>query len=512
MSEIIIFFTNQLHLECSCAPDRRSSDARATNISPIADTMEFLRAPITILRFIPKASRHAVGTLLRDIINHILASPCSESSWNSLFLFGKLILVKPKRGGARRNLTSVIKNRVRLFPDSYDVELPKASSRKARAYSDERAAALASERLNEGDVKGAIRILPSDNSMAEITSEVCDQLREKHPVSGAPVNVPHAQATHLTACPEGIRQAIQTFPCGSAGGFDGLRPQHLKDLMSCSTVNVTLCNAITAFADLAFSGGILQFVQPLFFGAKLIALNKRDGGIRPIAIGNTLRRLFGKFAAATLSKEAATILSPLQMGCGVPLGAEAIVHSARTFLENTRDGYVMVKLDFRNAFNSLDRSHMVSVMASYFPRLVPFITSAYQHPSKLLFGDFVITSECCVQQGDPLGPLIFCMAIHHIMRQLHSDYKVAYLDDITIAGDSESSAADINTVEREACAVGLHLNRQKCEILSYNKHSAEQFRRNMPEMKRMCESQFQLLGSSISTEAVPILLKEKMRL
>ena len=30
-------------------------------------------------------------------------------------------------------------------------------------------------------------------------------------------------------------------------------------------------------------------------------------------------------------------------------------------------------------------------------------------------------------------------------------------------------------------------------------------------MKRMCESQFQLLGSSISTEAVPILFKEKMR-
>ena len=32
-------------------------------------------------------------------------------------------------------------------------------------------------------------------------------------------------------------------------------------------------------------------VRPFFFGASVIALNKKDGGVRPIAVGCTLRRL-----------------------------------------------------------------------------------------------------------------------------------------------------------------------------------------------------------------------------
>ena len=36
---------------------------------------------------------------------------------------------------------------------------------------------------------------------------------------------------------------------------------------------------------------IFIIIAPIFFGGRLLALNKKSGGIRPIAIGFTLRRL-----------------------------------------------------------------------------------------------------------------------------------------------------------------------------------------------------------------------------
>ena len=41
-------------------------------------------------------------------------------------------------------------------------------------------------------------------------------------------------------------------------------------------------------------GGVPDSVAPFLCGARLHAGNKKDGGIRPIAVGNTLRRLTAK--------------------------------------------------------------------------------------------------------------------------------------------------------------------------------------------------------------------------
>ena len=42
-----------------------------------------------------------------------------------------------------------------------------------------------------------------------------------------------------------------------------------------------------------------------------------------------------------------------------------------------------------------------------------------------------------VQQGDPLGPFLFCLAIQPLVLKLRSEFKVFYLDDGTIGGKAE---------------------------------------------------------------------------
>jgi hypothetical protein len=51
----------------------------------------------------------------------------------------------------------------------------------------------------------------------------------------------------------------------------------------------------------------------------LMGLNKKDGGIRPIAIGCTLRHLVAKCVYTSVSEEMSAFLSPAQIGFGTPL-------------------------------------------------------------------------------------------------------------------------------------------------------------------------------------------------
>ena len=66
-----------------------------------------------------------------------------------------------------------------------------------------------------------------------------------------------------------------------------------------------------------------------FFPANLTALGKKDGGIRPIALGNILRRLASKVANHFASHNVSNFLRPVQLGVSVKNAWEAAVHYAR---------------------------------------------------------------------------------------------------------------------------------------------------------------------------------------
>ena len=51
---------------------------------------------------------------------------------------------------------------------------------------------------------------------------------------------------------------------------------------------------------------------------------------------------------------------------------------------------------------------MLEAIEEFAPELFPQLFSCYSAPSSLYFNDTVIRSPEGVQQGDPLGPLLFC--------------------------------------------------------------------------------------------------------
>ena len=98
-------------------------------------------------------------------------------------------------------------------------------------------------------------------------------------------------------------------------------------------------------------GKVPGAICPIFFGAKLIALSKKEGGIRPIAVELTLRRLASKLLLNKFKEQGGKKFLPFQVGVGIPSGAEAAIHSLRKFVKKPANGkYVLVKVDFQNAF------------------------------------------------------------------------------------------------------------------------------------------------------------------
>ena len=57
------------------------------------------------------------------------------------------------------------------------------------------------------------------------------------------------------------------------------------------------------------------------------------------------------------------LFSPRQVCIEVPGGCEAAVHAVRRFMEGMCGDYVVVKLDFSNAFNCLHRDFMLESVA-----------------------------------------------------------------------------------------------------------------------------------------------------
>ena len=98
-----------------------------------------------------------------------------------------------------------------------------------------------------------------------------------------------------------------------------------------------------------------------------------------------------------------------QFGFGVPGGAEAAIHAARIYLNHLPLQKALLKIDFKDAFNSIRRDKVLETVEVHIPELLPFVHSVYSAPSTLMWeGDQTLSSEG-VQQGDPLGTMLFVL-------------------------------------------------------------------------------------------------------
>jgi Reverse transcriptase (RNA-dependent DNA polymerase) len=127
-------------------------------------------------------------------------------------------------------------------------------------------------------------------------------------------------------------------------------------------------------------------------------------------------------------------------------------------MENMSDSHVVVKLDFSNAFHYIRRDVVLQAVADTILGIYQYCHLAYQQNSVVNFCQQAICSQEGVQQGDPLGPLQFCLAVHPTLSSLTSSLNIGYVDDFTLGGPMPSVSTDVTIIRSKGSIIDLTLN------------------------------------------------------
>ena len=183
------------------------------------------------------------------------------------------------------------------------------------------------------------------------------------------------------------------FKKGASGGPDDLCPQHLADMMGQGlgkTGNRLLETLVYFINHLVIPEKVNVKITATYYAVNLTALEKLDDGARPIVSGHTLRRLAAKCVMSKLRSLCEKEFRPSQMGVGTPKGCEAAVHAVRAYVEsNSFQDQVLLKIDFKNAFNSVHRDVVLTLLREK----VPESMDSYNNVTKKTLICFLVTTH-----------------------------------------------------------------------------------------------------------------------
>lgn len=321
--------------------------------------------------------------------------------------------------------------------------------------------------VEAGRLSSAARSLVGQAKIADVTPEVIRDLKEKHP-RGPTDPFPRAPGPLPAKAPDldDINNALRRFASDTAPGISGWTVPILRQAIKLPNFARFVVSLTASMAKGTAPG------SSMLCTSRLTPLLKPDGGVRPIAVGELFYRLSTKAILKTAFKP--DFLLPNQLGVGSKGGVEPIVRAVQRGLDGTLPQQYthLVSLDCSNAFNTANRLDIVSSLKNHAPSLYRLAKWAYNNASDLLIGDHILKSAQGVRQGDPLGPLLFSLAIRPLISQLIAHLGpdrlvLAYLDDIYILSKDGTALEDTFQFFDSANS-SLRLNKRKCAAVSFD--------------------------------------------
>ena len=184
--------------------------------------------------------------------------------------------------------------------------------------------------------------------------------------------------------------------------------------------NVDLRKAIANFIKKICTGKVSAVSIEAFVACRLVPLDKNPR-LRPIGVGEILRRITGKVTVSVLKKEVVSSAESPQACAGQEAGSGAAIHAVeKLFKEESTETVLLV--DATNTFNSnildsINRKlylHDISVLCL---AISTFVTNCYATPAGLfVIGGSEIKPNEGTTEGDPVAMAIYALGITlHIM-------------------------------------------------------------------------------------------------
>ena len=136
---------------------------------------------------------------------------------------------------------------------------------------------------------------------------------------------------------------------------------------------------------------------------RLIPLDKGEGAVRPIGVGEVLWRIMGKCGTKVTKPDVIDASGSLQVCAGHKSGSEAAIHAMRERFEHDNSDTVLL-IDASNACNSLNRAAALHSIRVLCPSIAIYEINTYREPARLfIVGGQELRSSEGTTQGDPLA-------------------------------------------------------------------------------------------------------------
>ncbi len=291
----------------------------------------------------------------------------------------------------------------------------------------------------QGRVRKALKYIndsePLTGGIHNLTKEVMQELKLKHPEPG--LKDPSVLLDINNELPdpvifEGIdasfiEQAAKDLD--GAGGPTQVSAQIWKHMI-CSKFHrlesEKLAQTIAEFVKMLCKEEVPSNYMTEFLAGRLIPLDKDPGSstpdIRPIGIGEVLRRIAAKAVTRFLKTDIQIAAGSLQTCSGTQSGIEAAIHAMKMLFDE-EDCEAVLLIDAKNAFNSLNRGVALHTIRELCPSFHTFLTNCYKDPTQLFIVENHSKKENIAAaegatQGDPAAMAMYSISVHPLTNDL----------------------------------------------------------------------------------------------
>ena len=285
--------------------------------------------------------------------------------------------------------------------------------------------------------------------------------------------------------PSAVHMALKTSPGGRAPGLDGIPTLLYRKLGAVfSPLLARLYSAI----------GELKLTPAGFLDGAISVLHKKGdradpSNYRPITLLNTDYRLLAKVLASRLQRVLPMVIDPAQLAFvrGRQMGEAVLLMQALPawLLQQPGRGAVAVLCDFAKAFDTVDRSFLLTVLErlEIGPGFRAWVATLLRHTRACAvvngFRSGFETFHAGVRQGCPLSPLLYLFVGQAMLQWWRAKgvgilgpprhpslVGVLFADDATaLLGGLDDVPAFLQTMNVFGAASNQHLERTKVQIL-----------------------------------------------
>jgi len=309
-------------------------------------------------------------------------------------------------------------------------------------------------------------------STADISENVLSHLKALHPEADPLADVP-IDVDHLPITAEEVLSALNAAKKGAS--------------VARSPWTAEFILAISQSSDSQFApklGKLLDLIamgkptcKDIWLCSRLVPIAKKDGGTRPLGIGDVITRLLGRILCTRATPDAVKQFGSIQLGYGVSDGVCVATHTIQTVADKVLSegsDMIIISDDATAAFQNIDRKQIFNKLSSDFPLMANYFLWSYGEATDLIDneGKTLCQSMKGVKQGDPIGSFCFDITTIDGLQEIYNKYKnegviiISVHDDNYFMGPHEATIAAFSEYGKILLdRFGVHRNLGKTVML-----------------------------------------------